>query len=46
MKFSKEDCVRSGIVAKILQTYNYNGGQHRAGLRGKLLWRLKELLGL
>jgi len=25
MKFSKEDCVRSGIVAKILQTYNYNG---------------------
>ena len=25
MKFSKEDCVRSGIVAKILQTFNYNG---------------------
>ena len=25
MKFSKEYCVRSGIVAKILQPYNYNG---------------------
>ena len=25
MQFSKKDCVRSGIVSRILQTYNYNG---------------------
>ena len=25
MEFSKKDCVRSGIVSRILQTYNYNG---------------------
>ena len=25
MEFSKKDCIRSGIVSRILQTYNYNG---------------------
>ena len=25
MQFTREDCVRSGIVSRILQTYNYNG---------------------
>ena len=25
MEFSKKDCVRSGIVARILEKYNYNG---------------------
>ena len=25
MEFSKSDCVRSGIVSRILEKYNYNG---------------------
>ena len=25
MEFSKKDCVRSGIVSRVLEKYNYNG---------------------